>query len=84
MATIQLKFKTIYEDINSRIFFYDTSLTIKEMLLDFLDKTNSKKILNPDDISFLFKSIIINKKDSINKKVGDIFNSLIFLNFLNS
>ncbi len=75
MPTREIKFKTNDENINKRIFKYDTSLTIEDMLLDFLRKTNSKMILDPNQISFLFKALLINKKENLQKKVGEVFRS---------
>ena len=43
------------------------------MLLNFLRETNSKMVLEPKEISFLYKALLINKSDNLNKKVGEIF-----------
>ena len=75
MPTREIKFKTQDEIINKRIFKYDTSLTIEDMLLDFLRETNSKMVLDPNQISFLFKALLINKKENLQKKVGEVFRS---------
>ena len=75
MPTRERKFKTQDEIINKRIFKYDTSLTIEDMLLDFLRETNSKMVLDPNQISFLFKALLINKKENLQKKVGEVFRS---------
>ncbi len=75
MPTREIKFKTNDENINKRIFKYDTSLTIEDMLLDFLRETNSKMVLDPNQISFLFKALLINKKENLQKKVGEVFRS---------
>ena len=73
MQTKEIKFKTTDEDINRRTFNYNVSCTIKDMLLNFLRETNSKMVLKPNEISFLYKALLINKSDILNKKVGEIF-----------
>ena len=68
-----LKFQTSDEDINKKIFEFDTTLTIENMLLDFLGKTNSKMTLDPKQITFLFAGRVINQENDLKKTVGEIF-----------
>ena len=65
-----LKFQTSDEDINKKIFEFDTTLTIENMLLDFLGKTNSKMTLDPKQITFLFAGRVINQENDLKKTVG--------------
>ena len=74
MTTI-LRFKTIDEEINNKIFEFNSSITVEEMLNNFLSQTNSKKTLETSDIAFLFGTRIINKGDILKKPLSSIFKS---------
>ena len=56
-----------------RIFQYENTCTIKEMLEDFLRKTNSKITLAPSDIYFIYHSIILNNEGFLNKRLKEVF-----------
>ena len=71
--TYYIKFITDYKDININCFEYDGNLTIREMLLDFLCKTNSELILDDTKIIFVYTYKIINKKDILYKTISNIF-----------
>ena len=68
-----IKFQTSDEDINKKFFEFDTTLTIENMLLEFLGKTNSKMTLDPKQITFLFAGRVINQENDLKKTVGEIF-----------
>jgi hypothetical protein len=65
-------------------FEYDSSKTIREMLIDFIKKNNSilkiagndiesfEKTLNPNLLTFITKSKILNQEKNANKKVSEI------------
>ena len=73
--TVCLKFKTTDEEINQRIFTFDNSITVKEMLQSFLSQTNSKITLSPSDITFTFGAKILNKGDCVDKPLSKVFTS---------
>ena len=60
-------------EIRRYIFEYEDICTIKEMLEDFLRKTNSKKTLAPSDICFVYNSTILNTEKYINKRLKEVF-----------
>ncbi len=68
-----LRFQTADENINLKIFEYNNSCLIEDMLKDFLKKTNSKDTLDVTDISFMFSGKILNKGDNLKKTVGQVF-----------
>ena len=68
-----LKFLTPDEELNQKYFNYDGSMTIQNMLNDFLIKTNSKITLNEEAILFQFNAHILNKGENLSKTVADIF-----------
>ena len=68
-----LKFLTPDEELNQKYFNYDGSMTIQNMLNDFLIKTNSKITLNEEAILFQFNAHILNKGENLSKTVDDIF-----------
>ena len=69
-----IQFITDYEDINKELFDYDGNLTIKEMLLDFLSKTNSKLTLKINEIYFMYYSKIINSDENkLSKTISILF-----------
>jgi hypothetical protein len=71
--TLCLKFRTDDEDINKRVFEFDASMTVEQMLKSFLSQTNSKMILDPYEISFLFGGKILNKQENIGKLLSSVF-----------
>ena len=73
MPTVSIKFDTDQESINKQLFTFDSNITIKEMLNDFLKKTNSKIELQSEDIQFIYKGKILNTPNYLNRFVGDIF-----------
>ena len=64
---------TDFEDINKQCYEYDGNLTIKEMLLDFLSKTNSRLTLDINEINFINRGNILNRKDRLSKNISKIF-----------
>ncbi len=68
-----LKFQTNDEDINKKTFEYDSTISIENMLLDFLSKTNSKITLGSNQIAFLYASRVINQQEDLQKPIGEIF-----------
>ena len=72
-------------NFDSIIFEYDSSKTIREMLVDFVKQNNDKlkiarsdidsfaSTLNPDLMTFVSKAKILNKEENAKKKVRDIF-----------
>ena len=60
-------------EISNRIFRYEESCTIKEMLEDFLRQTNYKTTLNPEEITFIYQSRILNKEGYLNKTLKEVF-----------
>ena len=56
-------------------FQFEGETTIEEMLLTFLKNSNSKVTLDPSEISFIFKSKILNTNKFLKKKIKDIFKS---------
>ena len=64
---------TDFEDINKQCFEYDGNLTIKEMLLDFLSKTNSRLTLDINEINFINRGNMLNSKDRLSKNISKIF-----------
>ena len=61
-------------DIEKKIYQYDLSWTIEQMLYDFLQKTNSKKTLDTDKICFVYGGIL-NTEKFLNKTVEQVFKS---------
>ena len=68
-----LKFQTSDEDINKKTFEFDTTMTVENMLLEFIGKTNSKMTSDPKQITFLFAGRVINQENDLKKTVGEIF-----------
>ena len=66
-----------YYEINNKLFEYDSTITLENMLLDFLSKTKYRKTLDEDKIFFLYRWRIINRKKDLKKKIGEIFKSTI-------
>ena len=73
--TLFLKFKTTDEEINKQSFEYNSSMIVRDMLNDFLLKTNSKKTLSTNEIAFMFGTKIINNKNFIDQPLSSIFKS---------
>ena len=68
-----IRFVTNDMNIYNRIFEYNITCRIKDMLYDFLRRTNSQPIIDQEHISFLYKGKILNKQDILNKTVGEVF-----------
>ena len=60
-------------EIQKKTFEFDETCTIKEMLIDFLRKTNSKIILDMAQISFMYGVKILNQEKFFNKKIKELF-----------
>ena len=70
-----LKFKHEKDDdIGKKIYEYEDSWTIRQMLLDFLQKTHSKMTLDTDKICFVYGGIL-NSEKLLNKTVKEVFKS---------
>ena len=61
------------DNVYERIFKYESSCQIEDMLIQFLKETHSIITLNTDDIVFLFGPRILNKMPTLKKTVGEIF-----------
>ena len=71
---IQIKFThNISPLIQKKVYFYQESWTIKQMLEDFLNQTNSKKTLKPNEISFIIGSNILNTEKNLEKTLKEVF-----------
>ena len=68
-----IRFVTNDMNINNRIFEYNITCRIKDMLYDFLRRTNSQPIIDQEQISFVYKAKILNKQDILNKTIGEVF-----------
>jgi len=60
-------------EITKRLFEYEESCTIKEMLEDFLRQTHSKMTLDPSKIYFLYQARILNIEEYLNKTLKEVF-----------
>ena len=60
-------------EITKRLFEYEESCTIEEMLEDFLRQTNHKMTLDPSEITFLYRSSILNYESYHNKTLKEVF-----------
>jgi len=60
-------------EITKRLFEYEESCTIEEMLEDFLRQTNHKMTLDPSEITFLYRSSILNQERDLNKTLKEVF-----------
>ena len=77
--------KNVKVNFDTIMFDYDSSKTIREMLIDFVKKNNNilkiadkdiesfSTTLNPDLMTFVAKAKILNKGENAKKKVGQIF-----------
>ena len=71
MPKINIEF---IEESLEKTFEYEESCTIKEMLEDFLRQTHSRMTLNPEEIIFVYKYIILNNKEGyLNKTLKEVF-----------
>ena len=76
MSKIFLRFShDTKNEIQNNKYFFDASITIREMLKDFLKQTNSIVTLDPGKIMFMFGTKILNKDKVLDMKVGKVFNS---------
>ena len=73
MAQISIKFDTDKEEINKQLFLFSPSMTIREMLEEFLKQTNSLTKIDSNDIQFFYKGKILNTDSYFDKYVRDIF-----------
>lgn len=64
-----LKFQTEDEEINKKVFPFDASMSIKDMLYSFLSQTNSKSTLDPNKISFMFCGHMLNSDSYLKKQL---------------
>ena len=60
-------------EIGNKIYEYDNSCTIRNMLTVFLQKTNSPITLDPGQITFMFGGILNRNEEILNRTVGEIF-----------
>ena len=76
MPTKQLRFQhETNADIVKQIYEYDESMKIRDMLYDFLRKTNSIMTLEPEKIFFMFGAKILNSKEAncLDKDIKEVF-----------
>ena len=76
----KLKFQTGIEIIDKKLYDYNTSCKIIDMLNDFIskanvdmEKDNCDTRFDLNNYSFMFRGKIINKDDFLNKTVGNVF-----------
>ena len=67
----------ISDIIGEYTFEYDNSCTIEEVLKDFLEKTSSRIVLDPNIITFMFQTKILNMGQNLKKTVGEMFRNKI-------
>ena len=60
-------------DIQKKTFEFNKEYTIKEMLLQYLRDTNSRMILDPNKIMFMYGGKILNHEKFFNKKIKELF-----------
>ena len=60
-------------EISRECYDYENTCTIKEMLEDFLRKTDSKMTLAPSDICFIYNAKILNNERFLNKRLHEVF-----------
>ena len=76
MSKIYLRFShDTKNEIQDNKYLFDTSITIREMLNDFLKQTNSIITLDPVKITFMFGPKLLNTDKVLDMKVGKVFNS---------
>ena len=73
MAQKMLKFQTEDEEINKKVYPFDGSMSIKDMLYSFLSQTNSKSTLDANKISFMFCGHMLNSDSYLKKTVAQVF-----------
>ena len=61
------------EDLNKKIFHFNSSQTIESILKTFLKETNSKMSLDLNDIIFIFGGKILNKNNFLHKNISEVF-----------
>ena len=66
---INVEFDTGYKLFN---FNYNSEITVKEMLLDFLFRTNSIMILNTNNIVFMYHSFILNNDRNLSRPLEEV------------
>ena len=54
-------------------FEYEENTTVRNMLIDFLLKTNSKMEYSIEEITFMFNSTLINNAKYLDKPIKDVF-----------
>ena len=76
MSVKHVKFQRGEDPNNLKMYEYNTSTTIKDMLYDYLKQTNSIMTLDAEKITFMAKGILNNKESTLNKTVGQYFKAL--------
>ena len=71
---LKIKFKYDEDEENSKTIEIEIKSTIESLLKRYLAETNSKIILDPDLIMFLYGTQILNVKTLINLRIEQIFN----------
>lgn len=72
MSKLFCKFFSDDETINSN-FEFDSNLTTRNMLVEFLRKTNSVLNYNIEDITFMYNSTLINNQKYLDRPIKEIF-----------
>ena len=73
MSKVRVKFDTEVESINSKLFEFEPSLKIRDMLKIFLSKTQSRNELSLSLIEFVYNGKILNSPLFLDKYLKDIF-----------
>ena len=72
MPSVSVNFISAF---GKRQFEFDQSITVETMLKNFLNETNSRLTLEPDEITFAFQAKILNTPNFLNKSLSEVFRS---------
>lgn len=72
MSTMKIRFK--FDQNETKSIDFDIKITIEDMIKIYLRETNSKEILNPKEILFIYGDKILNSKIFLKNKIENIFN----------
>ena len=73
MSKVEIKFEKDLENINKKLFEFEPSLKIRDMLKIFLSKTQSRNELNLSLIHFVYKGKVLNSPLFLDKYIKDVF-----------
>lgn len=78
MSKKYVKFKREGEDSSAlKVYEFDSSITVREMLNQYLRDTNSISTLDPEKITFMSKSILNNKPEILDKPLSKQFKNIV-------